>query len=208
MVATESGAVRVTGNNINLTDSLKTYVREKMGKVTGKYGGVIAHMDVHLVVEHNPAVGEQRHKAEVIAFAGKTILRSEVRAGDMYSAIDLVQERISRIVRKFKERKASARRTKEVSVKEEEEEDDDFDDVYGNTEALAGVPKVNEVVKRKVFPMPLQTVEEAVLCCEYIDHSFYVFRNAETNELAIVYKRNHGGYGLIEPENPDAIDES
>jgi len=64
-----------------------------------------------------------------------------------------------------------------------------------------GIEPSREVVRKKRFPMPLQTVEEAVLCLDYIDHDFYVFRNADTGEVNVVYRRRHGGVGLIEPES-------
>lgn len=57
-----------------------------------------------------------------------------------------------------------------------------------------------QVVKRKSFPMPPLTVEDAVVCLEYIEHDFYVFRNADTQEINVVYKRSAGDVGLIEPE--------
>lgn len=57
-----------------------------------------------------------------------------------------------------------------------------------------------QVVRKKSFPMPPISVDEAVLCLEYIDHDFYVFQNAETNKINVVYKRNSGDVGLIEPE--------
>lgn len=208
----ESAAVRITGNNIPLTDALRSYVNEKLGKVMRRFGGVIAKMDVHLTVEHNPSV-PLRHKAEVVAFAGRTILRKEVRTDDMYASIDALEERIARTIRKYKERKDAKSKGKEYSSRtaddaqevDEGEADDQFQDVYQDT--MPQVPAVNAVVRRKVFPMPLQTVEEAVLCCEYVDHPWYLFRNAETKEIALVYKRNHGGYGLIEPSNPQVVDE-
>lgn len=217
-----SSPVRITGNNITLTDSLRGYVEDKLGKVTGRFGSLLTKVDVHLTVEHNPSI-HTNNKAEVVAFAGKTILRAEVRSDDMYSAIDEVEIRIGRIVRKFKERKESKHKTSKGrgsdvanalpksaavtdDIVDEDEVEDKYKDVYG-TETIQGVPAVTEVVKRKVFPMPLQTVEEAVLCCEYVDHPWYLFRNAETKEVCLVYKRNHGGYGLIEPSNPNGKDE-
>lgn len=219
---TSSSSVRITGNNITLTDSLRGYVNDKLGKVTGRFGSLLSKMDVHLTVEHNPSI-HNNHKAEVVAFAGKTILRAEVRADDMYSAIDEVEMRIGRIVRKFKERKEAKHKTSKLrssdadtssaktvdpsqDIGDDEDVEDKYKDVYA-TQTIQGVPAVTEVVKRKVFPMPLQTVEEAVLCCEYVDHPWYLFRNAETKEVCLVYKRNHGGYGLIEPSNLDGKDE-
>lgn len=172
---------------------------------------MITKVDVFLTVEHNAAIPD-KHKAEVVVFAGKQILRSEVRDPDMYAAIDRVEERINRTLRKYKERRINRSRKQKGSdspsgaavVPDDEDEDDDgMEDTYGQSGA-ALVPPVTEVVKRKVFPMPLQSVEEAVLCTEYIDHPWYLFRNEATNEIALVYKRKNGGYGLIEPSNPDA----
>ncbi|CDF34884.1 unnamed protein product [Chondrus crispus] len=190
----ESAAVRITGNNITLTDALRSYINEKLGKVMRRFAGVIAKMDVHLTVEHNPSV-PLRHKAEVVAFAGKTILRKEVRTDDMYASIDALEERIARTIRKYKERKEAkskgkdsiSRTADDAAEMDEGEADDQFQDIYQDT-------------------MP-QIPAEAVLCCEYVDHPWYLFRNAETKEISLVYKRNHGGYGLIEPSNPQVVDE-
>lgn len=213
-------AIQITGNNMAMTDSLRTYVREKLSKVIRKHASLLTKIDVHLAVEHNPAIAA-RHKAEVVAFAGKTILRAEVRAVDMYAAIDLVEERVGRTLRKYKERKVGRSRKAggdknsdlAAGVPDggvaplglvEEDDDEALNDVYANVgttnTGIGGVPPVNEIVRRKSFPMPTQSVDEAVLCCEYLDHSWYMFKNAETSKLALVYKRNHGGYGLIEPE--------
>lgn len=216
--------LRLTGNNVPLTDSLRDYVTNKLKKLLTRYNGVLTKVDVHLTVEHNPSIANG-NKAEVVAFAGKTILRNEVRAEDMYAAIDLVQDRFARTLRKYKERRDDAKSSKNkqqvdmpvapLSVgDEEDEETDEFldDETYkthpfSNEGVAPGLPNVNEIVRRKVFPMPLQTVQEAVLCCEYVDHPWYLFRNAENNEICLVYKRNHGGYGLIEPSNPNGKDD-
>lgn len=222
----EGPSIRLTGNNVTLTESLRNYVEDKLSKVIKRFGPLLTKVDVHLKVEHNKAIRES-HRAEVVAFAGRTILRAEVKADDMYAAIDAVEERIARTVRKFKERKVGKGRTAAADVSsdrlvavpgvqmppdaffeddESSDDDGDFKDVYEQKEALPGVPAVEGVVRRKVFPMPLQTVEEAVLCCEYVDHPWYLFRNADTKEVCLVYKRNHGGYGLIEPSNTDGVD--
>lgn len=211
----ETGTIRITGNNITLTEALRTYVNDKLGKVVRKFASTIAKMDVHLTVEQNPSV-TNRHKAEVVAFAGKTILRTEIRSEDMYASIDAAEEKIGRKIRKYKERKEAKSKAKEVvqepppatafyaATSDEEEEEDEFEDVYAPSDTL--IPKVTEVVRRKVFPMPMQTVEEAVLCCEYVDHPWYLFRNAASGEICLVYKRNHGGYGLIEPSKENVVD--
>lgn len=208
----ETAKVRITGNNITITEALRTHIEEKMGKIQRKFSSVISKIDVHLTVEHNPSVAAA-HKAEVVAFAGKTILRTETRSADMYASIDAVEERITRIVKKYKERKSGKSKAKQVEQVTsgvlfdgtDDEEDDQFVDNYATP--APPVPKVNEIVRRKVFPMPLQTVEEAMLCCEYVDHPWYLFRNAASGEISLIYQRNHGGYGLIEPMNESVVDE-
>lgn len=204
-------AVRITGNNVQITESLREHVREKLRKVIRKYSGLLTGINVHLKVEHNPAISA-RHKAEVIVFAGKNILRAEVSSADMYAAIDLVEERIVRTIRKFKERKTGRSRKSSVEksndvalggavmTPELDVEDGGMEDVYADVGRTGGVPPVNEIVRRKKFPMPKQSVADAILCCEYLDHSWYMFRNEVTNRIALVYKRNAGGYGLIEPD--------
>lgn len=209
--------LRLTGNNIHLTDSLHSYVSDKLGKVIRRFSSILTKVDVHLTVDHNPS-NPNANKCEVIAFSGKNILRAEVRCDNMYAAIDNVEDRIGRTIRKYKERKETRQSKGTVpgvlsdtpAAFDDDEgsaDSDGYQDVYGVEETVPGVPSVAEVVRRKVFPMPLQTVEEAVLCCEYVDHPWYLFRNAATKEVSLVYKRNHGGYGLIEPSNPDIVDD-
>lgn len=84
----------------------------------------------------------------------------------------------------------------------DDEDDLEIADTYASSaDPQTDVPNVEGLVKRKAFPLPLQTVEEAIMCLDYIDHSFYMFRLAETGTVSLVYRRNSGGYGLIEPES-------
>uniref|UniRef100_A0A7S3EHB5 Sigma 54 modulation/S30EA ribosomal protein C-terminal domain-containing protein n=1 Tax=Rhodosorus marinus TaxID=101924 RepID=A0A7S3EHB5_9RHOD len=192
--------INVTGNNIDLTDSLRNYVQEKIGKSIQKYLQFITKVDVHLSVAHNPSI-KHAQAAEVVVFAVGTVMRAEVKMENAYSSIDLVADKISRKLRKYKERKERSKdRSKEktseiarrIAESEEELEEEVSEDVK--------TPDLREIVKVKEFQMPAQTVEDAALCLEYIDHDFYVFRDSETNEINVLYKRNHGGLGLIKPE--------
>jgi len=192
--------ITVTGNNINLTDSLREYVVEKIGKVLNKYQQLVTRADVHLQVARNASI-KHTDSAEVVVQVKGNVLRSEVKSEGMYGSIDLVADKLARTLRKYKERHTVRNGPKissfieGVEVESDPEESDDslpFEDENG-------VPRVTSVLKRKSFPITPQTVEEAALCLEYIDHSFYVFLNKETDKIAVVYKRNHGGIGLIEP---------
>ncbi|GJQ11588.1 hypothetical protein GpartN1_g3379.t1 [Galdieria partita] len=207
----------VTGNNIELTDALHKYVEEKVGKAISKYIHFIVKVEVHLSVAHNPSI-KLRHTAEVTVFARKHVVRASESAETMYAAIDLVSDITERKLQRYKERShgpvhgpktseiaassipGSDPVTRKPSTMDEENEWKELADKYSNDNLLDTLSPEEKVVKRKSFPVPRQTVAEAVLCLEYIDHDFYVFRNSETGEVNIVYKRNHGGVGLIVPE--------
>uniref|UniRef100_A0A6T6D553 Sigma 54 modulation/S30EA ribosomal protein C-terminal domain-containing protein n=1 Tax=Compsopogon caeruleus TaxID=31354 RepID=A0A6T6D553_9RHOD len=201
----------VTGNNIELTQSLKEYVYDKVGKSVSHYGSIVKRVDVHLSVSHNASI-KNGHAAEVVvSVPGGQTLRAEVKSEGMYASLDLVSDKVSRILRKFKERTRARKggsRTADVAGADENSEeqlsvDEVEDDVAVGAPPLFdenGVPIINQVVKHKVFPMPPTTLEEATLLLDYMDHDFYVFRNAETKEVNVVYKRKHGGVGHIQPQ--------
>lgn len=199
-------ALKITGNNVEVTESMNMYVREKLSKVMKKNIQLLTKINVHLSVEHNPAIA-LRHKCEVVAFAGKMILRAEVRSENMYASIDGVERKIGRTLRKFRERRVDrGRKSSDNAVAaaiddDDEAEDDGLEDTFNSVGVESAVKPVSGIVRRKSFPMPKQSVEEAVLCLEYLDHEWYLFRNEKTDEISLVYKRNSGGYGLVEPMN-------
>ncbi|KAG5193143.1 ribosomal protein rpS22, plastidal [Tribonema minus] len=196
--------VLITGNNIDVTPALMDYVNKKMDKVVEKLGGVVTKVDVHLSVNKNPRIADG-HVAEVTCYAKGTIIRATEHTDSMYSSIDLVSDRMGRKLRKYKERSLTQKRSR-TSISEaagEVEEAFTPDSADGGEPDYAddGLPHVDmSVVKSKSFPMPPCTVEDAVTALEYIDHDFYVFRNSATSEVNVVYKRNHGGVGHIQPE--------
>lgn len=192
------------------------YVAEKVGKSISKYVHFIIKVEVHLCVAHNPSI-KLRHTAEVTVFAGRHVLRASESAETMYAAIDLVSDIIERKLQRYKERLyepihgpktseiavSSFPETDSVTKRRSVDEDNEWREVankYSSDDLLDTLRPEEKVVKKKSFPVPRQTVAEAVLCLDYIDHDFYVFRNSETGEINIVYKRNHGGIGLIVPE--------
>lgn len=194
------------------TSALREYVEKKIGKVVTKYSGYCSKVDVHLTCQ--PSV-PQGQAAEVVIFYKKNIFRRLVRSEDMYASIDMVEEMIDRTLRKFKERKEGQAHKSGVAddvgagvfVDVPEASDSDMDDLadsYASSPDMSAMlPKIDGLVKRKTFPLPLQTVEEAIMCLDYIDHSFYMFRLADTGKVSLVYRRNHGGFGLIEPDSDD-----
>ena len=171
--------ITVYGKNIQLTDALKDVTNKKISRLE-KFFNKEVEIKVVLSVE------KLRQKVEVtIPFNGR-IIRVEESSDDMYSSIDDAVESLEKQIRKHKtklqDKKHSAESIKFENV-EPLDEEDDF-----------------KVVKTKRFAIKPMSVEEAVLQMDLLRHDFFVFLNADTEEVNVVYKRKDSNYGLIEPE--------
>jgi putative sigma-54 modulation protein len=167
----------ITGRKIDVTEGLKERIYKKLGKLE-KFFEKGTEINVTLEVEKG------RHIVEVTIPYGSIILRAEESGSDMYSCIDKVVDVLERQIRKNKTR--LEKRLKEnafLNYNEDVVEEDIF-----------------EVVKSKKFAIKPMDVEEAILQMNLLGHQFYMFSNAETDEVNVVYKRKDGNYGLIEPE--------
>jgi putative sigma-54 modulation protein len=187
----------IQGKNIDITDSIRNYVNEKIEKAVSHFQHITSEVDIHLSVAKNPRIPKQT--AEVTIYANGTVIRAEESSENMYASIDLVANKISRQLRKYKERrfdKKGAKSTKEALVNGHADTHL-VEDLIGDRQPE--LPR--HVVRTKYFAMPAMTVEEALEQLDLVDHDFYVFRNAETGEINVAYERNHGGYGVIQPRN-------
>ncbi len=172
--------ITVSGKNMDVTDALRSTVNKKMGKLD-KYFNKDLELKATVSVEKN------RHIFEVTIPFNGTILRSEEVTDDMYTSIDKAVDVLERQIRKHKT-KLEKRYYSGGSIK------------FENITQLPEEDKDSKIVKTKKFAIKPMDEEEAVLQMELIGHSFFVFRNAETNEVNVVYRRKDGNYGLIEPE--------
>lgn len=194
----------IQGKNLELTDTVKSHVKEKVGKAVLKHSHLVREVDVRLSVRGGEfGKGPRIRRCEVTLFTKKHgVVRAEEDAETVYASIDLVSSIIQRKLRKIKEKESDRGRHMKgfnrLKVREpvtqvvendadvqSEEEDDNF---------------VDEIVRTKFFEMPPLTVSEAIEQLENVDHDFYGFRNEETGEINIVYKRKAGGYGVIIPK--------
>ncbi|MEA5502410.1 ribosome-associated translation inhibitor RaiA [Halotia wernerae UHCC 0503] len=185
----------IHGKNIEITDAIREYVHQKIEKAVNHFQSITNEVDVHLSVARNPRINT-RQAAEVTIYANGSIIRAEESSEDLYASIDLVADKIARQLRKYKERrqdkKIHAQATNEVLVTEPV-----VKDLIGDR-----TPELpNEVVRTKYFSMPPMTVAEALEHLQMVGHDFYMFRNSETDEINVIYERNHGGYGVIQPRN-------
>ena len=190
--------ILIHGKNLELTGALKEYTEAKIEKATHHYKDIVKEADIHLSIEKNPRVSFQT--AEVTIFANGTVIRAEERTENLYSSIDLVSNKLCRKLRKYKERNNKTTNNKQFKNKEslpiESMESGFLDKALLNEGMEASLPEPS--IKNKYYEMNPISLEEARKQLDLIDHDFYVFRNKKNNELQVIYKRNHGGYGLIQ----------
>lgn len=170
----------ITGRNIDVTPGLRAAVEEKIGKLDRYF-----NPDTEVIVTLSVQKGKQ--KIEVTIPVKGTMIRAEESSSDMYVSIDLVEEIIERQMKKYKnkliDKKQSAMAFSDLFINEEFDTDDEIN-----------------IVKTKRFAVKPMDPEEACVQMELLGHSFYVFLNAETEQVNVVYKRKNNTYGLIEPE--------
>ena len=170
----------ITGRNIDVTEGLKSAVEEKLGKLD-RFFAPETEVNVTLSDE------KERQKIEVTIPVKGNIIRSEQVSSDMYVSIDLVEEVIERQLKKYKNKIVSKQQNAAAFAQEFVDKDyEDEDEV--------------RIIRTKRFGIKPMDPEEACVQMELLGHNFYVFFNAETEEVNVVYKRKGNTYGLIEPE--------
>ena len=170
----------ISGKNIDITSGLREAVESKIGKLE-RYFSPDTEVQVTMSVEKG------RQKIEVTIPVKGTIIRAEQDSSDMYVSIDLVEEIIERQIKKYKtkliDKKQSSLSFSEAFLQEETTHEETIN-----------------IVKTKRFAMKPMDPEEACIQMELLGHNFFMFLNADTNEVNVVYKRKGNSYGLIEPE--------
>lgn len=184
----------IQGKNIEITDAIRDYVTQKIEKGVNHFQNLITEVDVHLSVARNPRINSKQ-VAEVTIYVNGSVIRAEEGSETLYASIDLVADKIARKLRKYKEKRQDKH---QAPVKTAEAVVEDQPLVTNLLKDRA--PELPaQVVRTKYFAMPPMTVQEALEQLELIDHDFYMFLNSETGEINVVYERNHGGYGVIQP---------
>ena len=170
----------ITGRNIEVTPGLRAMVEKKIGKLEHFFTP-----DTEVIVALSAQ--KDRQKIEVtIPIKGNTI-RAEESSTDMYVSIDLVEEIIERQLKKYKNKLIAQHQSGGSFQPAYMEQDFDEDEEV-------------KIVRTKRFDIKPMYPEDACIQMELLGHSFFVFSNAETDEVNVVYKRKDGSFGLIEPE--------
>ena len=177
--------ILIRGEKIEVTQAIEDYVKEKINRLN-KYIGDPENIKATVLVN----VKGHNQKVEVTIPLKNVILRAEETRDDLYAAIDVVVDKLERQIRKNKTKLQSKKMNKiskdlliDAIVAIDEEKEDGF-----------------KIVKRKKVEVKPMSEEEAVLQMELLEHQFYIFKDSETNNIAVVYKRKEGNYGIIESE--------
>lgn len=171
----------VLAKNMKLTPSLKEAVEKKLSKLEKFFSPEVE-------VKATLSVQKGQHKIEVTIPFNGVFLRCEEVTEDMYKSIDMIEDKIERQIRKQKtklQRRGSNETVRHINIDKIDDRGEDDD---------------SKIVKTKKFAVKPMLEEEAILQMELVGHSFFVYKDAETNEVRVLYKRKDGNYGLIEPE--------
>ena len=200
--------IQVKGRHVVVTDSLREHAEEKLSRLhrylQERHIDEVTRVELELWVEKNRSIANSQ-VAEATIFTRGPVIRARESSHDMYAAIDLVTEKLERQAKKYRDRvqHRTLRHQDKVGALPA-----DF--------VPAGIPLLPEkqvtdqsladgnhkepiIVKSKSFALKPMSVEEAALQLELVGHDFFVFTNAETSDTNVVYRRDDGHFGLIEP---------
>lgn len=173
--------ITITGKNLTVTEDLKNRIEKKLGKMD-RYFRQEVDATVRLTQEKN-----LRYIAEITIMVGGIMLRAEETSDDIIKSADKAVDKIVRQLRRHRT-KLEKRLHEEVVIQPEEAE--------GPIDEES-----QELVRVKRFEMKPMTVEDAILQMDMLGHSFFLFQNAETGITSVVYRRNDGNIGMLEPTN-------
>jgi putative sigma-54 modulation protein len=171
--------LQVKGKNVEVTPAIQDYAERKLGKLAKQLADP-TRVELELAVERNPSIAAN-HVAEATIWTKGPVLRAREASSDMKASIDLLTDKLERQVKRYRQKRRH---------------EHDRHVTANPTELPEETPVI---VKTKQFTLNPLTPEEAITQLELIGHDFFVFRNEESGEINVVYRRSDGGYGLIEP---------
>jgi ribosome hibernation promoting factor len=172
--------LRVKGRGVEVSDAIRSYAEKRLGRLERQLPD--PEIELQLSAEQNPSI-KDNHVAEATVWTKGPVIRAKESSQDMRASIDQLVDKLERQITRYREKRGRRRRPARQAVDE-------------------GIPMNEEpqIVRTKQFAVKPMSAEEAVLQLELVGHDFFVFRHADSDEVAIVYRRREGGYGLIEPQ--------
>jgi putative sigma-54 modulation protein len=191
--------LQVSGRNLDITEPMREYAERKLARIE-RHLTEDTRVDLELAIERNRSISANQH-AELTVWTRGPVLRAHEYAEDMYAAIDLAVDKLDRQVRRYRERRRHWRPHQQARDIEALLPLSD-DDEAANAVTTNGVEvelAIPTIVKTKRFNMKPMHPDEAALQLELVGHEFYVFLNAESDAVAVIYRRRDGNLGVIEP---------
>jgi putative sigma-54 modulation protein len=172
--------LQVKGKNVDVSPALKDYAQRRLGKLE-KHLNDSARVELELAAERNPSIA-QNQVAEATIWTKGPVLRARESSHDMKASIDLLVDKLERQAQRLRQKRRRGRSQNHEPVEVPRNSDEPV------------------IVKTKQFAVKPMSPEEAVLQLELIGHDFFVFQNAESEGVNVIYRRRDGNYGLIEPQ--------
>jgi putative sigma-54 modulation protein len=176
----------VKGRNLEVSDAIRDYAEQKLAKLERQLED--PRVELELAVERNPSISASQ-VAEATIWTRGPVLRAREASSDMHASIDQLVEKLERQVTRYRTRGRSRRRRAARANGPAPE-----------MAPVAAEDSGDEIVKTKTFAVTPLSPQEAVLQLELVGHDFFVFRNDDSGEVNVVYRRRDGQYGLIEPQ--------
>jgi putative sigma-54 modulation protein len=191
--------LRVSGRNLDITDPIREYAERKLARIE-RHLTEDTRVDLELAIERNRSISANQH-AELTVWTRGPVLRAHEYAEDMYAAIDLAVDKLDRQVRRYRERRRNWRphhQARDIDALLPLSDDDEAASAALANGVESELP-IPTIVKTKRFNMKPMHPDEAALQLELVGHEFYVFLNAESDAVAVIYRRRDGNLGVIEP---------
>lgn len=188
--------IRIQGKHIALTDALREHVARKLSKLL-RHFDQIRDAQIVFSVSRNRSLGRAQ-EVEVTIWGNGLVLRAEESSDDMYASVDGAVDKLDRQIRKYRARIIEKRRLDESRRRRRTRRTAEAALRSGAPQSMPS--EEAGIVRTKRFAMKPMTPDEAVMQIELLGHAFYVFRNAATQDVNVLYRRRDGEFGLIEPE--------
>lgn len=182
--------LEVKGRNVEVSEAIRRYAEEKLGRLERQLADP-TQVELELAVEHNPSIAAN-HIAEATIWTKGPTLRARESSSAFEASIDQLVEKLERQVKRYREKRSRREAGRRANGH------------AGDEPQFTAEQLDRMIVKSKQFDLQPLTPDEAALELELIGHDFFVFSNVETGRTNVVYRRRDGGYGLIEPQAPEA----
>lgn len=181
--------IKISGRKVSVTDGMRQRVNEKIGDALKVFDIKPMSCDVVLRVDKNRS-NPERKMCEVTVFVRDNVVRVEAADEDMYVAIDTAADKVTRQLRKYKTKVVDRKQRSTQTIREGAKIDDLGDLIEEDDDQL---------VREKYIDLRPMTEEEALVQTDLLGHDFYVFENATTGLVNVIYHRHNGGYGILKP---------